>query len=143
MKMIKELIKLANVLDSRGLVKEADYFDALINSALSKRGSIKTFDPPPPPPGSDSWMPAWSPADELKRTMKGFGTKEAKFWELTNALINPGAHREYRKMRHWTDEATIEAVKRNFEEKYGSLKRHIKGDFRGRERRRALKAWNL
>jgi hypothetical protein len=33
MKMIKELIKLANDLDSRGLSKEADYLDAMLREA--------------------------------------------------------------------------------------------------------------
>lgn len=52
--MIKELIQLANLLDKKGLAKEADYLDNLIKSAQ--------VEPPPP----TQWSQTKTPDDVIK-----------------------------------------------------------------------------
>jgi hypothetical protein len=53
--MIKELIKLADHLDSKGMHKEADYVDALVKKAGLMDGAQSFFD-------EMSGMPDWWPA---------------------------------------------------------------------------------
>ncbi len=40
--MIKDLVKLANHLDSKGLKKEADYLDAILKKSFAEPASIAT-----------------------------------------------------------------------------------------------------
>jgi len=126
-KMINELIKLATHLDKRGFTKEADYLDAVIKKyARDTEGQWEDM------------------ARELYGAMKGAGTSDERFWEITNAANAEGTTGQIKRAFDRLFDMSLEDWLRNdFQDIFVINSGDITRGFLGLEgeRHKALRLW--